>query len=73
MWKYNETKKKGAIVIREAPERFKLEDTTIWSFPERGNWATHSGKYRGNWSPYIPRNIIFEVFKEKKIGYLINS
>ena len=45
MWKYNEQKKKGAIVIRETPERFKLEDTTIWSFPERGNWATHSGKY----------------------------
>ena len=33
MWKYNEQKKKGAIVIRETPERFKLEDTTIWSFP----------------------------------------
>ena len=33
-------KKKGAIVIRETPEKFKLEDTTIWSFPERGNWAT---------------------------------
>ena len=38
------SKKKGEIFIREAPERFKLEDTTIWSFPERGNWATHSGK-----------------------------
>jgi DNA modification methylase len=35
-----------------------LESTSIWSFPERGNWATHSGKYRGNWSPYVPRNII---------------
>ena len=65
MWKYNEQKKKGAIVIRETPERFKLEDTTIWSFPERGNWATHSGKYRGNWSPYIPRNIILRYSKKK--------
>jgi len=37
---------------------FKTETTTIWSFPNRGNWATHSGKYRGNWSPYIPRNLI---------------
>ena len=46
MWKYNPQEKKGAIVIRETPERFKLEDTTIWSFPERGNWATHSGKYK---------------------------
>lgn len=58
-------KKKGEILIREAPERFKLEDTTIWSFPERGNWATHSGKYRGNWSPYIPRNIILRYSKKK--------
>lgn len=32
--------------------------TTIWSFPDRGSWATHSGKYRGNWSPYVPRNLI---------------
>lgn len=65
---YNEQKKKGEILIREAPERFKLEDTTIWSFPERGNWATHSGKYRGNWSPYIPRNIILR-YSKKKTGY----
>lgn len=35
-----------------------MEPTSIWSFPERGDWATHSGKYRGNWSPYVPRNII---------------
>ena len=62
---YNEQKKKGEILIREAPERFKLEDTTIWSFLERGNWATHSGKYRGNWSPYIPRNIILRYSKKK--------
>lgn len=37
-------KKKGEILIKEAPENFKLQDTTIWSFLERGNWATHSGK-----------------------------
>ncbi|MFA9378276.1 MAG: TRM11 family methyltransferase [Lachnotalea sp.] len=40
------------------PQNFNLELTTIWSFPDRGSWATHSGKYRGNWSPYIPRNLI---------------
>ena len=63
-WKYNILKKKGEIFIREEPEDFKLEDTTIWSFPERGNWATHSGKYRGNWSPYIPRNLILRYSKK---------
>ncbi|MDD7729403.1 MAG: DNA methyltransferase [Clostridia bacterium] len=52
------------MLIREAPEKFKLEDTTIWSFPERGSWATHSGKYRGNWSPYIPRNLILRYSKK---------
>jgi len=35
-----------------------LEPTTVWSFPDRGSWATHSGRYRGNWSPYVPRNLI---------------
>jgi len=40
------------------PRDYKMEATTIWSFPDRGNWATHKGNYRGNWSPYIPRNII---------------
>ena len=40
------------------PENFELETNTVWSFPERGSWATHDAKWRGNWSPYIPRNII---------------
>lgn len=40
------------------PQKFSLETTTVWSFKSRGSWATHNGKYRGNWSPYIPRNVI---------------
>jgi DNA modification methylase len=40
------------------PENFELESTTVWSFPERGSWATHQGNYRGNWAPQIPRNLI---------------
>ena len=55
--------KKGLIFIREYPENFSLEETTIWSFPDRGKWATHSGKYRGNWSPYVPRNLILSYSK----------
>ncbi len=42
------------------PKDFKEELTTVWSFKQRGNWATHSGEYRGNWSPYIPRNVILK-------------
>ncbi|MBA7559617.1 Release factor glutamine methyltransferase [subsurface metagenome] len=40
------------------PKDFQIQKSTVWSFKQRGNWATHSGEYRGNWSPYIPRNII---------------
>jgi len=42
------------------PEDYRLEAATVWSFPERGDWATHRGNYRGNWSPYIPRNLILK-------------
>jgi len=45
------------------PKDFKEEQTTVWSFKQRGNWATHSGEYRGNWSPYIPRNVILKYSK----------
>lgn len=40
------------------PEKYSPEEWTVWSFPDRGDWATHVGNYRGNWSPYIPRNLI---------------
>lgn len=40
------------------PDDFQMETNTIWNFPDRGSWATHNSKYRGNWSPYIPRNLI---------------
>ena len=46
------------------PEDFELEMTTHWSFPKRGDWATHDAKWRGNWSPYIPRNIILRYSQE---------
>jgi DNA modification methylase len=46
------------------PENFELETNTVWSFPDRGKWATHDAKYRGNWSPYIPRNVILRYSNE---------
>lgn len=45
------------------PKDFKEETTTVWSFKQRGNWGTHDGRYRGNWSPYIPRNVILRYSK----------
>ncbi|HEX9596119.1 MAG TPA: DNA methyltransferase, partial [Anaerolineales bacterium] len=42
------------------PKVFEEAMTTLWSFPDRGKWATHDGTYRGNWSPYVPRNLILK-------------
>lgn len=47
-----------------APAVFELETGTVWSFPDRGSWATHDSRYRGNWSPYIPRNLILRYTNE---------
>lgn len=49
------------------PKEFKLEKTTIWSFEERGKWATHRGDYRGNCPPQVPRNLILKYTKENDI------
>ena len=51
-------------ITKWEPDDFELEMTTHWSFPKRGNWATHDAKWRGNWSPYIPRNIILRYSNE---------
>jgi 16S rRNA G966 N2-methylase RsmD len=50
--------------IKWEPDNFELQMTTVWSFPERGDWATHNSKYRGNWSPYIPRNLLLRYSQE---------
>lgn len=46
------------------PDKFELECTTIWSFPKRGDWATHRGNYRGNWSPQLVRNLLLRYSKK---------
>jgi DNA modification methylase len=43
---------------------FEIQKTTVWSFPNRGNWLTHNAKYRGNWAPQIPNNLIRLYSKE---------
>ncbi|BCU69691.1 TRM11 family SAM-dependent methyltransferase [Stygiolobus caldivivus] len=52
-------------VTRLVPEDGELTDvsTTVWSFPERGSWATHKGDYRGNFAPQIPRAVILKYTK----------
>lgn len=50
-------------------ENFKLETTTIWSFPERGKWATHesTATYRGNFAPQVARNLILRYSKNGEV------
>ena len=57
------------------PREYSLENDTVWSFPNRGTWATHDGKYRGNWSPYIPRNLIvkFTNFGDLVLDQMVGS
>ena len=54
-------------ITKWEPDDFELEMTTVWSFPNRGDWATHDSKWRGNWSPYIPRNIMLRYSKENDL------
>lgn len=54
----------GSQIKLYEPKDFVLENTTVWSFEHRGNWATHRGNYRGNWAPQIPRNLILRYSNE---------
>ncbi len=53
-WKEYKKKKQ----FTEGPPEYKAQRTTVWSFPDRGDWASHTPQYRGNWSPWIVRNVI---------------
>ncbi len=44
--------------LHPTPEELTGVDTTVWSFPRRGSWATHRGDYRGNWPPQLARALI---------------
>ncbi|MEM3650300.1 MAG: DNA methyltransferase, partial [Candidatus Jordarchaeaceae archaeon] len=59
--------KKPRRVKYWGPRKFREEATSVWSFKQRGDWATHDGRYRGNWSPYIPRNVILKYSKPGEV------
>ncbi|HEY0069981.1 MAG TPA: DNA methyltransferase [Chloroflexia bacterium] len=49
---------------QQPPEEFTPETTTVWSFPERGTWATHKSNYRGNFAPQVARNLLLNYSRE---------
>ena len=49
-------------IVEYQPKDFELEKTNIWSFPDRGTWATHRGNFRGNWPPQMARNLVVLMF-----------
>lgn len=69
------TNRKRSKINLWEPKNFRAETTTVWSFKNRGNWATHDGSYRGNWSPYIPRNLILRYTKpgELVLDYFVGG
>jgi len=62
-------------IKRLQPKNFELESETVWSFKNRGDWATHKGDYRGNWSPYMPRNVIlrYSDIGDKVLDQMVGS
>ena len=53
--------------MKYQPENFYMQTTSVWSFKERGRWATHKGDYRGNCAPEVPRNLILKYTRENDI------
>jgi len=48
----------SSIAGNQSKVSFQSEFTTLWSFAERGTWATHNPNYRGNFAPQVARNIL---------------
>lgn len=46
---------------------FHEESTTIWSFKDRGDWATHKGDYPGNCSQYVVKNLLIKYTNKNDI------
>jgi len=50
-----------------------LLNHSFFRFCDRGDWAMHVGNYRGNWSPYIPRNLILRYTATGELDQMMGS
>jgi DNA modification methylase len=50
--------------IQPTDDERVVTESTVWSFPDRGDWATHQGKYPGNFSPHVIRRLL-ELYTEE--------
>lgn len=50
-----------------APTYREKQRTTVWSFRQRGNWSAHDGRYPGNWSPQLVRNLLLEYTRKNEL------
>lgn len=55
------------LIAGDSSKYFELETTNLWSFLDRGKWATHQGDFRGNWPPQMARNIVIRYSKPKEL------
>ena len=53
-------------IKRLFPKDFKEETTTVWNFKQRGNWATHSGEYRGNPEYYAFMKLCYRLLQNRQ-------
>ena len=63
---------RGVVLIGEDIEDFKLEETTIWSFPDRGNGQRIQGDIGGT-GLLMFREILSVDIRKKMTGYWISS
>jgi len=53
--------------IKKWKDDQEIQRTTVWKFVKRGTWAVHEGRYRGNFPPQVPHNIIRRYTSKKEI------
>ena len=54
-------------IVKKWESEENLQKSSVWKFGRRGAWAVHDGKYRGNWPPQVPYNLIKKYSRKKDL------